>query len=61
MGASNCRGNNKKSEKLSVLKKEMDSDPDGTLEPTGMVFHETRCGSTLVDPPSPSFCSRRPP
>ena len=48
VGASKCRGSNSKSEKLSVLKREMDNDPDGTLEPTGFVFHETRCGSTLV-------------
>lgn len=48
VAASKCHGKNSKSMKLSALKREMDNDPDGTLEPTGMVFHETRCGSTLV-------------
>jgi hypothetical protein len=48
LAASSCSGRKKKVEKLSKLKKEMDNDPDGTLEVTGLVFHETRCGSTLV-------------
>lgn len=48
VAASNCRGKNVKKEKLSVLKAEMEADPDGTLQPTGFVFHESRCGSTLV-------------
>ena len=32
LGASHCNGKNSKTERLSVLKKEMDSDPDGTLQ-----------------------------
>uniref|UniRef100_A0A7S2H7V9 Sulfotransferase domain-containing protein n=1 Tax=Octactis speculum TaxID=3111310 RepID=A0A7S2H7V9_9STRA len=48
VGKSKCSGKNSKSAKLSVLKKEMEADPDGTLQPTGFVFHESRCGSTLV-------------
>jgi hypothetical protein len=42
VGASKCRGSNAKSERLSVLKREMDNDPDGTLEPTGFIFHGER-------------------
>lgn len=48
VAASGCTGRNVKSERLSVLKQAMEADPDGTLQPTGFVFHETRCGSTLV-------------
>jgi hypothetical protein len=29
VGASKCHGKNSKSEKLSVLKREMENDPDG--------------------------------
>jgi hypothetical protein len=49
---SNCRGNNKRKESLSVLMKEI-SDKRGSSEgrivaPTAFIFHESRVGSTLV-------------
>ena len=49
---SNCRGNNKRREVLSVLMKEI-RDKEGTPEgrvvpPTAFFFHESRVGSTLV-------------
>ena len=51
-GNSNCFGNNRRREKLSVLMKEI-ADQTGTpggrvIPPTGFVFHESRVGSTLV-------------
>ncbi len=45
---SKCSGNNYKIEKLSVLKKEMKSNHNDYLKPSGFVFHESRVGSTLV-------------
>ena len=49
---SNCRGNNKRRELLSVLMKEIkdkEGSPDGKIiKPTAFIFHESRVGSTLV-------------
>lgn len=49
---SNCRGNNKRKESLSVLMKEINDkrgSPEGRIvAPTAFIFHESRVGSTLV-------------
>ena len=66
---SRCTGSNSRSEKLSVLKKEMAENTNERkyLEPSGFVFHESRVGSTLVanmlasDPFSMVFSESAPP
>jgi hypothetical protein len=68
---SNCRGSNRKKEKLSVLLADLKS-KEGTiegrvLEPSAFVFHESRVGSTLIanefasDPWSMVFSESGPP
>jgi len=45
---SKCVGKNRRTPTLSVLMKEMATDPTPPIPPTGFVFHEGRVGSTLV-------------
>ena len=49
---SNCRGNNRKKEKVAVMLRELKAQagtPGGRfIAPTAFVFHESRVGSTLV-------------
>jgi hypothetical protein len=50
--ASDCRGNNRRKEKVATLLREMkaqEGTPGGRfISPTAFVFHESRVGSTLV-------------
>ena len=73
LAASQCKGNNLKSMRLSEIKKEMEMEesagkPNSTMiPPTGFVFHESRVGSTLVanllgtDPFNMVFSESAPP
>ena len=73
LAASQCRGYNSKSMRLSEIKAEMKNEesqgrPKSTmLTPSGFVFHESRVGSTLVanllgsDPFNMVFCESSPP
>ena len=73
LAASDCKGKNAKSMRLSEIKKEMASEEAAgkpaspMLAPTGFVFHESRVGSTLVanllgsDPFNMVFSESTPP
>eukprot|EP00752_Nemacystus_decipiens_P007891 g7051.t1 len=43
-----CTGELSTVTSISQLQSEIDKNPDGYLEPTGFVFHMSRCGSTLT-------------
>ncbi|CBJ29563.1 Hypoxia-inducible factor 1 alpha inhibitor (Hypoxia-inducible factor asparagine hydroxylase) [Ectocarpus siliculosus] len=43
-----CQGAQSTTTSISKLQEEIDANPDGYLEPTGFVFHMSRCGSTLT-------------
>ena len=73
LAASQCKGNNLKSMRLSEIKKEMEMEESAgkpksiMIPPTGFVFHESRVGSTLVanllgtDPFNMVFSESAPP
>ncbi len=45
---SECKGDNHKQARMSVLLKEIVDGAETVIQPTGFVFHESRVGSTLV-------------
>jgi len=64
---SRCAGNNLRRATLAELKRDISAHPSSVIAPNGFVFHEARCGSTLVanmlasDPSNLLYSESKPP